>query len=400
MKKTSYFLFFIFSGVVFGQNPVLKQVASIGFYNVENLWDTTLSIDYIDGTRKINDPLFHRSTSQDSILLLEATEYTGQYKDELLIGKKIFRKQSGSEEFTPHSNKNYTDEIYQKKLTNASKVISELGAKYTNIPPVIVGLVEVENRQVVEKLVQQPALENYQYGVVHFNSYDYRGIDVALIYQKRRFVVTDAYRKELILFDAESKREYTRDLLVVKGLLDGEKFAFFVNHWPSRRGGEAITLQKRNAAAAQLRTEMDAVTKQDPAYQLIAMGDFNDDPTSASIKKIVKTTTNPDDLEKDNSLFYNPMEAMYKKGLGTLAYRDVMNLFDQIIFSPKLVLKKDEKLEHQYKIYRTEIYSPSYLINKEGNYKGYPFRSWDGDNFTNGYSDHFPVFSVLQRSAE
>lgn len=401
MKLAFFTLIFIFlSQSYFSQNSRLKQVVGIGFYNIENLWDTTESIDYIDGTKNTKDPLFHRSTSRDSIGKLPTEEYIGQYKDDLLIGKKIFRNQVLSNEFTPNSPKNYTLEVYQKKLFNAAKVLSELGREYTHIPPVIIGVVEVENRQVLEDLITQDALEKYQYGIAHFNSYDARGIDVALLFQKRRFDIKDSYKKEIILFDEKGKREYTRDLLVVKGFLDGEKFAFFVNHWPSKRGGEAISIAKRNAAAGLLRQEMDAVLKEDAEYKLVAMGDFNDNPTSPSLLKILKGRSNLGDLEKDPSLYYNPMEAMFKKGLGTLAYKDVMSLFDQLIFSQNLILKKSETLENKYKIYKTEIYSPSYLINKDGNFKGYPFRSWDGDNFTEGYSDHFPVFSVLQREAE
>ncbi len=198
------------------------------------------------------------------------------------------RYQSGSEEFTPSSGKNYNTKIYKKKLENEAKVISELGSQYTKTAPAVVGLIEVENRQVIEDLIKEPALAKYDYGIVHYNSYDYRGIDVALIYQKRRFTVTNSLKKELKVYGEEGKREYTRDILVVTGLLDNEKVAFFMNHWPSRRGGEAASLPKRNAAATLLKQQMDSIRTADPETKLFAMGDFNDDPVSASLKNYLK----------------------------------------------------------------------------------------------------------------
>ncbi|QCX53091.1 endonuclease [Elizabethkingia sp. JS20170427COW] len=382
----------------YAQKGQVRQVAAIGFYNVENLWDTVTSADYIDGTKDPSNPAFHRSIPLDSIQYLEHSEYKGKWEDALLKGKKAIRYQGSSEEFTPNSPKNYTQEIYQKKLHNAAQVISELGSKYTKSAPVIVGLVEIENRQVVEDLVKQPQLEKYNYGVVHFNSYDYRGIDNALIYQKNRFKLEKAWKKELKIFN-DGKREYTRDLLVVLGELDGEKFAFFVNHWPSRRGGEAVSLPKRNAAASLLKQQMDSIQQLNPEYRLMAMGDFNDDPVSSSIKNYLKATG---DLKKvgEEYPYYNPMYSMYKKGIASLAYRDAPNLFDQIIYSKNLIGDKARSAQSHYTVYTTEVYAPAYLIQKEGSYKGYPFRSWSGDNFTNGYSDHFPVFSLLQKAAQ
>lgn len=250
----------------------------------------------------------------------------------------------------------------------------------------------------VEALTQQDALKKYDYGVVHYNSFDARGIDVALIYQKKRFTVTNSYKKELVLFREDGKREYTRDLLVVSGILDGEKVAFFVNHWPSRRGGEAVSMPKRNAAAALLKQEMDALREKNPNIKLIAMGDFNDDPISPSFKNHLKAVGDEKELSEEYP-YFNPMYKMYKKGVASLAYRDAPNLFDQIIYSKNLVSNYSSSSE-EYTVYRTEVYAPAYLINKQGNYKGYPFRSWDGDKFTGGYSDHFPVFTILQKEAK
>lgn len=383
--------------LLFAQQKRQVRAATVGFLNVENLWDTVRSADYIDGTKDKSNPAFHRSVPLDSIKYLEVTEkdYKGVWNDESLAGKKVVRIQGGSEEFTPKSGKNYNYKIYKQKLENEAKVISEMGKAYTGTAPVVVGLIEVENRQVVEDLVKEPAIAKYDYGIVHYNSYDYRGIDVAFIYQKRRFTPSKSWKKEVKIFGENGNREYTRDILVMTGFLDNEKVAFFLNHWPSRRGGEAASLPKRNAAAAILKKEMDSVKALDPSTKLFAMGDFNDDPISPSLKNYLKAVGNPKDLNEDNH-YLNLMYPLYKKGVASLAYQDAPNLFDQIIVSANLYSPNNE-LRKDYSVFKAEIFAPAYLVNKEGNYKGYPFRSWNGDQFTGGYSDHFPAFVILQK---
>ncbi len=393
MKRFMSFMAVIFSIMAFTQQGKLRKVATVGFLNVENLWDTIRSADYIDGTKDISNPAFHRSIPLDSIKFLEAEKHDGPWSDGALKGKKAVRYQSGSDEFTPNSAKNYNTKVYKAKLANEAKVISEMGAQYTKTAPAVVGLIEVENRQVIEDLVKQPALAKYDYGIIHYNSYDYRGIDVALIYQKRRFTPTNSLKKELKIFGDDGKREYTRDILVVTGFLDNEKVAFFMNHWPSRRGGEAVSLPKRNAAAALLKQQMDSIRTLDPSTKLFAMGDFNDDPVSASLKNYLKAVASPKDLS-ETTPYLNLMYPLYKKGIASLAYQDAPNLFDQIIVSKNLM---SDQITKEYSVYKAEIFAPPYLVNKEGNYKGYPFRSWNGDQFTGGYSDHFPAFVILQK---
>lgn len=394
MKKIALLLTVACSVFAFSQQKQVQR-ATVAFLNVENMWDTIPSADYIDGTLPKTDWRFHRSVPVDSIKYLPVTEdYKGVWNDDNLIGKKVIRYQGSNDEFTPKSPKQYNTKVYKQKLANEAKVISELGRAYTNQNPTIVGLIEVENRNVVKDLISQPALAGSDYGIIHYNSYDYRGIDVAIIYQKKRFVPTNTYKKEVTIFDEDGKREYTRDILVAVGNLDGEKIAVFMNHWPSRRGGEAISLAKRNAAATVLKAEMDKVTAENPGIKIFSMGDYNDDPVSPSLKKYLGAVGSPEELS-DKYPYYNLMYKLYKNGVASLAYRDAPNLFDQIIVSRNLY--SPQKLTPTYSIYKAEIYAPSYLVNSSGQWKGYPFRAWDGDRFTGGYSDHFPAVSVIQR---
>ena len=394
MKKL-YILVFVFCfGFIFSQQKQVQR-AAVGFLNVENLWDIVPSADYIDGTKDVHNPAFHRSVPLDSLKNLETTEdYKGEWSDSLLIGKKVIRHQILADDFTENSPKNWNKEKYNQKLFNEAKVISELGRQYTNDNPVIVGLIEVENRQVIQDLVAQPALAKSNYGIVHYNSYDARGIDIAIIYQKSRFKVTDSYMKDIKVYNEEGKRSYTRGVLVVKGLLDGEKVGIFMNHWPSRSGGEAQSLPRRAAAAKVLKGEMDKARAEDPERKLFAMGDFNDDPVSPSVKKFLGAVGDPSQLS-ETSPYYNLMYKPFKAGVASMAYRDAPNLFDQIIVSKNLYAP--EKLTPTYSIYKAEVFAPSYLVNDSGQWKGYPLRSWDGDKFTCGYSDHFPAVSVIQR---
>jgi len=379
------------------QRGKLRKVATIGFLNVENLFDTVPSSDYIDGTKDFSNPAFHRSVPLDSLKYLETTEdYRGEWKNENLKGKKVIRHQILTDEFTTKSAKNWDTKKYKQKISNEAKVISELGAQYTKTAPAIVGLIEVENRQVIEDLIKHPLLAKYDYGIIHYNSFDARGIDVALIYQKRRFTPTNSLKKEIKIFNDDGKRSYTRNILVATGFLDNEKIAIFMNHWPSRSGGEAASLPKRNAAAVVLKQQMDSIRLKDPSTKLFAMGDFNDDPVSSSLKNHLKAALNPKDVSAETP-YLNLMYPLYKRGVASLAYQDAPNLFDQIIVSANVI---SDEVGKGYSVYKTEIFAPPYLINKEGNFKGYPFRSWNGDTFTGGYSDHFPAFVVLQREVE
>ena len=328
---------------VFSQEKKAYKVNTVAFYNLENLFDTE------------NDPL--------------------TYDDDR----------------TPDGKDHWTEEIYQDKLKNMAKVMAEIGAEVSGNTPAIIGVCETENRKVLEDLVNQETLIKQDYGIIQFDSPDRRGIDVALLYKKKLFTPTHYKAKELLIYDDndKSKRVFTRDQLVVSGMLDGEKIHLIVNHWPSRSGGEKRSRSKRIKAAKLNRQIIDSIFSDDPYAKIITMGDLNDDPTNPSVKDHLNAKRKVSNL--DIKELYNPMEDLAKQGYGSLAYRDSWNLFDQIIISTELT-KKDFS---SYRFYKAGIYNETYLVNAHGRYKGYPYRSFASGSYTGGYSDHFPVYIYL-----
>jgi exonuclease III len=173
--------------------------------------------------------------------------------------------------------------------------------------------------------------------------------------------------------------------------LGDELIHIIVNHWPSRLGGEAKSRSKREKAAF-LNTQIIAKIKEtDPNPKIIIMGDLNDDPNNSSLKNILKTKAKKSEVQDGD--IYNPMEEMFRRGQNTLAYRDNINLFDQIMFTSPLLTTTNNF--SSYKMYKTAIFKPQYLTTQTGKYKGYPFRSWGNGGFTGGYSDHYPVYLYL-----
>ncbi|WP_422861756.1 endonuclease/exonuclease/phosphatase family protein [Flagellimonas sp. W118] len=340
MKFLTYFLV-LFTLPLFAQSSKKYKLRTVAFYNVENLFDT------------VNDSL-------------------------------VF-----DDERTPDGSYHWTETRYLKKIERISEVIAKIGKDTSKTSPDIIGLCELENKGVIQDLIQHSNLKHIGYGIVHYDSPDERGIDVALLYKKNVYLPTSFNSHRLLLFDDMGKRNYTRDQLVVGGMLDDEEFYFLVNHWPSRRGGSAKSRPNRIRAALLNKRIIDSVQRLNADAKIISMGDFNDDPRDDSFKKILKTTGSIKKL--DSTALFNPMEKLYKKGVGSLAYRDKWNLFDQFFMTQNLV----EKSEKDFTFWKAGVYAPSYLKTKEGRFKGYPLRTYSGGSYTGGYSDHFPVYLFL-----
>jgi len=281
--------------------------------------------------------------------------------------------------------------VYWDKIENLAEVISQIGEDKTKTSPAIIGVAEVENRAVLEDLVNSNKLKRKKYEIIHYESPDKRGIDVALLYQPRYFKPIHHETFNPNIYDGKYK-VYTRSQLLVSGHLDNELIHIIVNHWPSRRGGEQKSRPLREKAAYQNLKIIEQLEWQERNPKVILMGDFNDDPINSSFKNVLQTKADKKDV-KDGDL-YNPYEQMFKKGFNTLGYRDNLNLFDQIIISSS-ILDKGEKDYSTYKMYKAAIFNKRFLTTKKGRFKGYPFRSFSFSKYTGGYSDHYPVYLYL-----
>ncbi len=383
----------LFCALIYCLSSVLAQSATdttkapqyisaiVGFYNLENLFDT------------VDNPLI-----QD-------------------------------EEFLPTAVKKYNSTIYNKKLDNMATVISQMGVDVNPDGLALLGVVELENDTALTDLILHDKLSSRGYQYVHFDSKDSRGIDVALIYSPRYFMVLD--RKSI---PVDLKTGYnTRDILYVKGILAGDTVHIFVNHWPSRRGGvnyadvnaktnayqnssrnfvprdgtvaggtgldretliadgEEATRELRVIAAKACKAVVDSINAADHNNaRVIIMGDLNDDPSNASVVTGIKAKADISKVEQGE--IFNPYSDIHKKGFGTLAYNGKWNLFDQVMFSYPFL---NQQQFGGWFLFRTHIFRRDFMIEQEGRYKGYPKRTWSGDKFIDGYSDHLPVYTIL-----
>ncbi len=291
-------------------------------------------------------------------------------------------------EFTPQGPNLYNSFVYTDKLSHLSRVVSEIGTTYTPDGPALLGVSEIENKSVLEDFVKQPAIASRGYQIIHQDSKDGRGVDVALLYQPKYFTPVEVIYYSLPTNDPGDSVRYSRDILFAIGKLDGELVGVSVNHWPSRRGGEQTTAHLRIKAAEWNRATLDSLAEARGLGKTIVMGDLNDDPINDSVKKKLNTGRQLDKLE--DGQMYNPFEEFYRKGLGTTAYQDAWSLFDQIILSHQLA-KSDEG----FRFYKAAVYNPPYLTQKTGTFAGYPQRTYSNGVYIGGYSDHFPVYVLL-----
>ncbi|MGL5913465.1 MAG: endonuclease/exonuclease/phosphatase family protein [Bacteroidales bacterium] len=322
------------------------MTACVGFYNLENLFDTIKSIN------------------------------TNDY------------------DFLPEGKNMWNTERYQHKLLNMASVIREICTEISPLGSAILGVAEVENRAVLEDLIATPPLSEIDYGIVHYDSPDARGIDVAMLYQKGRFEVLGTRSARLAVADMPNFR--TRDQLVVSGLLDGDLVHIIVVHWPSRYRGEKRSAPLRLAAAELSLSIVDSLYKADPSAKIILMGDMNDDPNNHSLTKVLKAKLNPKDVKKKG--LYNPMYKLFEDGIGTLAWNNAWNLFDQIIISKPLLV--GNKKSDGYQFYQAKVFNENFLKQQEGRYAGTPFRTFSRGVFLGGYSDHFPSYIILQKKVQ
>jgi endonuclease/exonuclease/phosphatase family metal-dependent hydrolase len=313
---------------------------------------------------------------------------------------------TNDDEWTPNGAQHWTIEKYEQKLKNLSRVLSEIGRPDNSNAPVLIGGAEIENRAVLEDLIKQPKLLPFDYGIIHFDSPDKRGIDVALLYQRKYFKPTSysniplhIYQNKVSLKEEEIQKEddieikiadkirvFTRDQLLISGFLEGEELHIVVNHWPSRSGGEKASSIFREAAGTLNRRIIDSLQRINPNAKVITMGDLNDGPFNKSVKTNLGAKAKKSEVEEFG--VFNPFATMIEKGLGTIAFRDSWDIFDHIIITKSLI----ESDFSTFNFWKAGIFNKPFLIQSSGQYKGYPLRH----SLTEvGFSDHFPVYIYL-----
>ena len=293
------------------------------------------------------------------------------------------------DDFTPRGDKNYNSTIYRSKVEHLATVVSRIGTDINPDGPALLGVAEIENDTVLNDLVNHVLLKGRNYKIVHYDSRDIRGVDVALLYNPKYFTVETSRKLFVHLPQGAKEAVFTRDILYVRGKLDGETVHVFVNHWPSKKGGEERSAPGREAAAAVDKNFIDSLERKDINAKIILMGDLNDDPVSSSITKVLGAKSKIEDVRQGE--LFNPWVDLYKKGIGTLAFDDAWGLFDQIIINYPWLRKNDKEFFY----YTEHIFSMPFMIENVGKYKGYPMRTWDGNTYRGGYSDHFPTYLIM-----
>ena len=330
----------------------------IGFYNLENLFDT------------YNDPA------------------------------------KNDEEFLPEGKNKWTEAKYQKKLQNMAKVIrsmkEENGAWHA-----LLGVSEIENRLVLEDLVMEPQIAEANYQIIHYDGPDRRGVDVALLYKPEVFTFLDSESipftfegSSIDWIQSKEERDYfrTRDILMVHGLIDGEHFAIYVAHLPSRAGGKKGGNQLRDRGGEIMYNHAMQMQAKYPGIKIICMGDMNDNPTDPSMAEYLHGKEFTEEVT--DTEFFSPFTSMLKAGFGSLAYQGVWSIYDLLLVNNALVHPQQGTFalrQLHKKGYYGRVFNAKFLTNQSGQYKGTPFRTFSNGAFIGGYSDHYPTYIVITK---
>ena len=339
-------LLVLFCAVLFSAPASAQKkfsVYAIGFYNVENLFDTT--------------------------------------HDE---GKNDY-------DFTPTGSYQWNEMKYRHKLHNMASVLAEMGTDVLpNVGCAAIGLAEVENDHVMNDLTAQPELAARGYKYVHIEGPDHRGIDCALIYNPKLFTVRDTKLVPYVYDLPKDSTRATRGFLTVSGTLAGEHVTIIVCHLPSRCAGSYY----RELGGKQVKALKDSLLREDPKVKVLVMGDMNDDPTNKSMYECL--SAKPEIKEVGSNDMYNPWyNVLVKEGTGTLQYQGKWNLFDQIIMTPNLLNKAGKRDFSELKFWKNQIFRRDYLLQESGKYKGNTKRTTAGGVWLDGYSDHLPVVTYF-----
>lgn len=296
-------------------------------------------------------------------------------------------------DFLPSGSYKWNALKYNRKLHNMAMALSEMGTDMGNgklpLGCAIIGVSEVENSRALSDLVAQPELAARGYKFAHIEGPDRRGVDCAMLYNPKLFTLRDV---ELIPYVPELEADSafkTRGFLTVSGMLADEAVSVIVCHWPSRFS----TSFYRECAGRQVRAVKDSLLRADPKRKIIVMGDMNDDPQNKSMAVELGAKANIIDVG-DNDMF-NPWWKVLDSGTGTLSYEGSWNLFDQIVVTPNLIDRDGTRDYSGLTYLKCQIQRFNYLLQSEGRYKGSPKRTTASGVWLDGFSDHLPTVIYL-----
>lgn len=332
----------------------------------------------------------------------EETQIIGYYNVENLFDV-YDDPQKRDEDFTPQGKLEWTEAKYEAKLDNIAQVISEIAKDNGGQFHTILGLGEIENRAVLEDLVRETAIKKANYKIIHIEGPDRRGIDPALLYRPDQFkpkeTISIPYnfdtKKVTFEMSMEEQAEFrTRDVLMVRGYIGKEHFAFYVAHLPSRYGGKGGDLRCRGAEI--IYNHSMELMAQYPEIKIAVLGDMNDDPTDASISEYLRGKEHLVEVTEDD--YFSPFTSMLKNGYGSLCYRGKWNIFDQILVNKNLLSDSNKgyvikEVDNNYGV----VFKKPFLLQQEGDYAGYPFRAFIRGQYVDGYSDHLPTYIILEK---
>lgn len=306
-------------------------------------------------------------------------------------------------EYLPEGGNQWTEAKYQKKLANMAHVIAEM-KNDNGVWHTVLGVSEIENRHVLEDLVAEPEIADANYQIVHYDGPDRRGVDVALLYKPEYVTVIESEsipftfdsQIEFSMNEAEKANFRTRDVLMVHALIDGEHFAFYVCHLPSRLGGKGQDLRARGGEI--IYNHSMQMMKRYPGIKCVVMGDMNDNPSDESMAVYLRGKENISEVGPED--YFSPFLSMLHAGYSSLYYRGESNIYDCILVNSNLANAPAGTFQIQPILkgkFYGRIFSKPFMTQQSGPYKGTPFRTFSGGQFVGGYSDHYPTYIVIKK---
>ena len=295
-------------------------------------------------------------------------------------------------EYLPDGTNKWTGLKYSNKLKNMARVLSEMGTDF--LPEVgcaAIGVAEVENSKCLQDLVAQPPLARKKFKYVLVEGPDQRGVDCGLVYNPALFTVKNYNLVPYVYKQAKDAGRATRGFLVVNGTMGGDNVTIIVCHLPSRFSESYY----REEGGRQVKEIVNQLQAKDPNVKILIMGDMNDDPQDKSMAVALGAQRKVKDVKRGG--LYNPWWDVLASGSGTLQYDGKWNLFDQIIVNYNLLHQEGANDYGTLKLRRHQIFRRDYLFQKEGKYKGNTLRTHAGGVWLNGYSDHLPTVVYLMK---